>query len=273
MGGSIGLALRKRGAGWRVVGWNRSAGVADAALAMGAIDSAASGPGEVAAEADVLVIALPPDRVVPMLAEVRQHLRQGAAVTDIAGAKARIVRDATALIGPAFVGGHPMTGSERSGIGVASADLYVDTTWVLTPTEATSPDALAAVESIVGAVGARPLTCGAEEHDRWIAAVSHLPHVLAYGLAQAAAEAGVPLNVGAGSFRDGTRVAAADPGAWTAILLDNAPDVVRSLDGFTLWAGAVRDAVACGDADRLQRLLTEARMAKSALTPGGATNG
>lgn len=265
MGGSLGLALRKREAPWRVVGWNRSAEPLAHAVRIGAVECACASVAELAAQSDLVVVALPPDRVAPTLADVKPFLREGAVATDVAGAKARIVREATGLLGAAFVGGHPMAGCERSGIEAADADLYAGATWILTPTETTSGEALAQVEELVRAVGARPFVCDAAEHDRWIAACSHLPHVLAYGLAQAAESAGVPAGVAAGSFRDGTRVAAADPVAWAGILLDNAHEVVRALDGMTVWLGAARDAIACRDHNRLSRLLAEAHAAKESL--------
>lgn len=270
MGGSLGLALRRHGAAWRVVGWNRSARAAERALQIGAIDDACASPSDAAAQSDLLVLALPPDRIIEMLRAVKPALREGCVATDVAGAKARIVREASELLGAAFVGGHPMAGCERAGIDAAHAALYEGATWILTPDDQTSPAALAAVEDLVRAAGARPFLCGATEHDRWIAAISHLPHIVAYGLVDAAEYAGAPAGIAAGSFRDGTRVAASDPGAWTGILLDNATDVVRSLDGLTLWLGAVRDAIACRDSERLQNLLAEAHTAKLARGESGA---
>lgn len=265
MGGSLGLALRARGVAGKVIGWNRSASVPPVAEKMGAIDQAASDPREAVAEANLVVLAVPV-RVAASLAEtILPALKPDCVVTDVGSAKARLVAETEAILGGRFVGGHPMAGSEASGIEEADGKLYECAAWVLTPTPVTWPEALERVTQLVVSVGAVPYRCDPEEHDRIVASLSHLPHILAYGLAHTAgkqveSEWGA---IAAGSFRDGARVAKSDPVLWSGILSDNRAAVLEALDEFLVWAGQVRAALAEDDAETLREMITRAREARN----------
>jgi len=264
MGGSLGLALRARGAAREVVGWARRQATLDAALACGAIDRAFADLHEAVAEADVVVLAVTVAAILPLLEQIAPACKPDAAITDVGSAKARIVREAEEIAGGRFVGGHPMAGSEQAGIAAASADLYQNAAWVLTPTPQTDLNALERIEQMARSVGAVPRRCNPTKHDQLVASLSHLPHLLAYGLAQTAGfhVEDEWVDLAAGSFRDGTRVSKSDPVLWTEILLDNRAAVLQSLDDFDGWLARARAALLEGDAAALAELLSAAHGAR-----------
>jgi prephenate dehydrogenase len=264
IGGSLGMALRARGAAKEVIGWNRRAAGAALALERGAVDRTAQTPEEAVRKADLIVLGVPVEVTAPLARQIAPHRKPGAVVTDAGSAKARLVAEVEAILSGRFVGGHPMAGSEETGVAAASPDLFENAVWILTPTPQTDPSALETVARMAAAVGAIPRRCDPALHDRLVAGLSHLPHLLAYGLAQTAAGRVDDewTDLAAGSFRDGTRVAKSDPALWTGILLDNRESVVEALDGFTEWAGKARVALETGDAGALAELLARAREAR-----------
>lgn len=265
MGGSLGMALRSRGGAEKVIGWNRSASVLPVAKKMGAIDQVSPDPREAVAEADLVVLAVPV-RVVASLAEtILPALKPDCVVTDVGSVKARLAAETEAILGGRYVGGHPMTGSEASGIEKANGKLYERAAWVLTPTPVTCPQALERVTQLVVSVGAVPYQCSPEKHDRIVASLSHLPHILAYGLAHTAGKQVEPEwgVIAAGSFRDGARVAKSDPALWSDILSDNRVAVLESLDEFLAWVGQVRAALVQDDAETLREMITRAHEARN----------
>lgn len=264
IGGSLGQALCAIGAGDPVVGWDADESVGCLAIDKGAIHKAASSPEEAVAGARLVVLAGPLDSIVPTLHRIAKHLDPDAAVTDVASAKARLVREAESIIGSRFVGGHPMAGSEESGVAASSVDLFDAASWILTPTPLTDRRALETVRKMVELAGATPRECDPETHDALVASLSHLPHLAAFGLARTAG-ALVPAetrDLVAGSFRSGTRVAKSDPGNWADILLDNQTHTLRALDEFLTWAEEARSTLESGDRAALTDLLTHAHQAR-----------
>jgi prephenate dehydrogenase len=183
------------------------------------------------AGSDAVVLAVPVDEVVPVGRRVRPFLKAGAFVTDVGSVKGPIAR---AFAGwPVFVGAHPMCGSEKTGIAYARRDLYRGATCVLTPVRGTSRAALAAANRLWTTAGARTLILPPEEHDRRVALVSHLPHLVAEALVMALpSRAKWASRLAAGSFRDATRVAAANPALWASIFAMNRPALRRAAAGF-----------------------------------------
>lgn len=237
MGGSLGLALRRRG--WRVTGIGRNPARLARAKTLRALDETSTDPAA-ANGADVVALCVPVDQIVPWAKVLKPHLGPRALITDVGSVKGAIVREFDRIFpgdAPAAVGAHPMAGSEKTGVDAARADLYQDATCVLTPGPRTSPGALRRAEAFWRSVGARTLTLTPDVHDRWVALVSHLPHLAADALVLAAGartrtdrDRDILARVAAGSFRDATRVAGADPALWRAI--------------FTMNDRAVRDALA-----------------------------
>lgn len=227
IGGSVALAARQR-LGAHVVGWDPDPQAIATALAGGALDAGLAAPGA-AGDVDVWVVATP-------VATLAEHVRAAlaaagpdAVVTDVGSTKRAVVE---AVGDPAFIGGHPLAGAETSGVAHARADLFDGATWYLTP----RPDADGAkyerLHRFLTALGAVPTAIGHEEHDRVMAAVSHLPHVLANVLVEQAHAAlgGDAMPATGGSFRDATRVAGANPEMWAQVYADNAPALAAQLD-------------------------------------------
>ena len=264
IGGSIGLALRALG--WQVSGEDVDDGVVSRAVATGAVD----GPGTPADvdRADLVFVATPV-AAIPVAASAvleRPGRQPGSVVTDVGGVKGPIV---AALDRPGFVGGHPMAGSEQSGIEGADAELFVGATWVLTPTVSTEPEGYTLLRSVISELGADVVELSPAGHDELVAVVSHVPHLTAATLMNLAADQAVEhaalLRLAAGGFRDMTRIAAGQPGIWPDICVDNAGAIVATLDQLIESLGDMRARVARGDRAALLDVLGRATVARRAL--------
>ncbi len=237
VGGSVGLAARRR-LGARVLGWDPDPEALRTAEERGAIDAGIAGL-EAAAEIDIWVVATP-------VAALEEHVRAALAVaapaaivTDVGSTKRALVE---AVSDRAFIGGHPLAGAETSGVAHAREDLFDGATWYLTPRSDAPGDKYERLHRLVAALGAVPTAIGHAEHDRIMAAVSHLPHVLANVMvAQAHAAVGADaLPALGGSFRDATRVAGANPALWAQIYAENAAALGDQLDQAIEQLTAVR---------------------------------
>lgn len=266
IGGSLGMALRSRG--WHVAGWDADQARTDAAVRAGALDVAGDDPG-----AQIAFVATPSSAVAEtaraMLSDSGRAQRL--VVTDVSGVKAPIV---AAVDHPRFVGGHPMAGSEQVGLDGADGELFTGAVWVLTPTPQTDLGAFAFVRDVVASLGADVVALSPEDHDRLVAVVSHVPHLVAATLMNAAAQDAeqdaVLLRLAAGGFRDMTRVAAGHPGIWPDVCADNAAAIVSSLDRVIEDLGAMRDRVADADRRGLLETLRRASSARRHLPARGA---
>lgn len=249
LGGSIGRDVRARGLARRVVGFTRSEGNARAIVGHGAADEATTDPGRLI-EADLVMLAAPVRAIVAGMPDIARHARPDAIVTDMGSTKSRIVEAGEAALGSRFVGGHPMCGSHESGITAARDNLFEGATWVLTPTERTDPDALARVNDLALALGARPVTLALERHDQIAAAVSHMPHVVAAAITLAvhtlANGDSRYADLAGGGLRDMTRIAASPPDVWRDILASNRDHTIAALHAFR---AALDDAIAAMDDD------------------------
>jgi prephenate dehydrogenase len=259
IGGSLGLAMKRAGLARKVVGVGHRQSTLDRVVAAGAADEttldAAAGVGG----SDLVVLATAVGLFEPLLRQAAARLADGAVVTDVGSTKAEVVRTGETLVPPgcAFVGCHPIAGSEKRGIDYADGELFAGAVCVVTPTEQTPADALARVTETWEALGMRVVRLAPDEHDRLLAQVSHLPHVAAAALVQAVSPEGEPL-VGSG-WRDITRIAGGDPGLWRDILLTNAAGVGRALERFREALADLEDALAAADGERIERLLAEAK--------------
>jgi prephenate dehydrogenase len=249
IGGSVGLAARER-VGAEVVGWDPGEGVLAAALERGAIDRAAPDAAAALAGAEAVFVAVPvgalPDAVRAALAAAGPDC----VVTDVGSTKRAVVR---AAADERFIGGHPLAGAETAGVRHARAELFEGATWYLTPTPQTRGTLYERLHRLLAALGARPAALDAETHDRVLAVVSHLPHVLANVLvaqaARALSEEGERLPATGPSFRDMTRVAGANTAMWRDIYLANADALVAVMDDTLARLTRVRAALAAGDGD------------------------
>jgi prephenate dehydrogenase len=258
IGGSIALALRRRG--WHVTGNDADGERLDEAKASGVIDAVGDD-----LDARVAFIATPAAAVAD---EARRILatpgrRPDAVVTDVSGVKSAIV---AAADHPRFIGGHPMAGSEQVGLSGADPDLFEGAVWVLTPTAETDLTAFTSHQAVVSEMGADVLVLSAQDHDRLVAVVSHVPHLVAATLMNAAAtgaeQDGSLLRLAAGGFRDMTRVAAGHPGIWPDICSENADAIVEGLNALLADLTLIRDRVAGNDRDSLLDVLQKASAAR-----------
>ncbi|MCW5934147.1 MAG: prephenate dehydrogenase/arogenate dehydrogenase family protein [Fimbriimonadia bacterium] len=229
IGASVGMAAKQRGLAQRVVGVDVDQSACQAAVEAGASDEAGQHLSRLKS-AGFVVIAVPPEAIIPVLSQLAAYLPPSAIVTDVGSVKSEIVRAARAIKPDfTFVGGHPMAGTERSGIEAARADLFVGAPWIVTPDEQTSPDALAQVEQVAFSLGAVPVAMTAETHDQHVGLLSHLPNLLAAALLRLSAQLD-HTELGGGSWRDLTRVGGSDPALWTQILGMNRAKMLTWID-------------------------------------------
>jgi len=240
LGGSIGLAVKRRKLASRggVGGFvRRTASLKDCEKA-GAVDFATTDLLAAVWDADLVILCTPLAQMRSRVREMLPALKRGALVTDVGSVKASVVRELESLVaraGAHFVGSHPMAGAEKTGVGAASADLFVNAICVVTPTKKSNPAAVRKVEQFWQALGARTLRLAPEQHDLLVSRSSHLPHVVAAGLA------GHILNPSglkhqaalcANGFRDTTRIASGSPEMWRDIALANRKNLTKALTGF-----------------------------------------
>ncbi len=248
IGASIGLALRSTG--WMVIGSDPNAASLAAAVERGALDSITDEP--LAQPADLVVLAGPPEATIDTLRSIRTE----ALVTDVAGVKGPVLRAASHLTH--FVGGHPMTGRAQSGAAMASANMFRGAAWILT-TDNADPEDLRSMSIVVESLGSNPIMMSSEEHDRAVAYISHLPHILAASLVDLVEEEPHTESLVAGSFRDLTRVAATEASWWTEVMTGNADEIVTAIDNLEGRLAGWRDALSRGSADEVRRGLQRAQ--------------
>lgn len=256
IGGSLGRALRDRRLAGTVVGVGRDAARLEKARDLQAIDEGAVDFAEGVRGADLVVLATPISRILADIGRLGPLLAPGALVTDVGSTKGEIARAGDADLPPgAFVAGHPMAGSEQSGVEAADPELFVGAVWALTPTERTEASALRRIRALAEAVGARVLTLDPEAHDRAVAVTSHLPHVLAYALAAQGREAAAGnahlYDLAAGSFASATRVAHSPPEMWRDIAVTNRAALAGAIRDFRARLDAALDALDAENADAL----------------------
>lgn len=308
IGGSIGLAARRR-TGAYVVGYDREASALSSAVELGAIDEPAFAISDAVREADVVFIATPVGAATDTTLLALQAAGSECALSDVGSTKRAIVG---AISDPRFVGGHPLAGAETAGVASAREDLFEGATWYLTPVagaawsaagagspsgageepgegaisaEASVDAAPWAVERLRGLIerlGGQPAAIAPDAHDRLMASISHLPHVLANVLVAQAVQAiephgttldpDIPLGSGP-SFRDATRVAGANTAIWTDIYLSNRDLLAETLEGAIHELSAVRDALRAGDAQRLTAWNERARAERARLRRAGLVSG
>ena len=231
MGGSFALALRAAGQVRRIVGYSRSRASAEQAQALGIIDAVAATPADAASGSELVLLSVPVAATGSVLAELRASLGPQALCMDVGSTKRDVVQAAHRALGEdvnRFVGAHPIAGKEHAGIAHADAALYRDRQVVLTPDATSDPARVARARACWEAVGARVIEMAPQAHDRAFAAVSHLPHLIAFASFEAVAtqvEGEALLALAGPGFRDFTRIAAGEPAMWRDILLANRDEV------------------------------------------------
>jgi prephenate dehydrogenase len=269
IGGSFALALKKADACATVVGSGRSAGNLRTALERGAIDAIAGSAVDAARGSDLVLVAVPVGQMPAVFAEIAPVLRADAVLMDAGSTKRDVVAAARGALGERlarFVPAHPIAGAEHSGAAAAQAGLFEGKRVVLAPLGETAPDALAKAESAWRASGARLSRMTPEEHDAVFAAVSHLPHLLAYALVHdiaSRANSAQLFGYAAGGFRDFTRIASSHPEMWRDICTANRDALLAELDQYVAQLRELRPMLERGDAQALERMFAGARAART----------
>lgn len=270
IGGSLGMALCARGLAKEVIGAGPSAADLRLACELGAIHQFTSSIVESVAGAEMVIISTPVNATIPVLQEIYPYLSRDTVVTDVGSTKAAIVRDAAKLLPPGtgFVGGHPMAGTEQAGVRAADPYLFENALYILTPTLETPPAAVDKVSQLAAGVGAKVIKMAPAQHDQAVAAVSHLPHLVAASLVNTVTQMDGSENIlplAAGGFRDATRVAASNPVMWRDILLANRAQVLDMLRRFRAEINSYEEVLAAGEGAMIQEKLASARQVRAGL--------
>ncbi|MGE5128092.1 MAG: prephenate dehydrogenase [Sphingomonadaceae bacterium] len=268
IGGSFALALKQAGGCKHVVGFGRDARNLKLALERGVIDAIAGTIAEAARGADLVLVATPVAQFPAVFSALSAALSDSALVTDAGSTKRDVVAAAHTTLGgklARFVPAHPIAGAELSGAAAAKPDLFRGRKVVLAPLAESAPEAVARVGAAWQACGASIHTMSPEEHDRVFAAVSHLPHVLAYGLVHEIAKrdnAAQLFGYAAGGFRDFTRIASSHPEMWRDICIANRDALLAELERFADELKTLRALLTANDAAGLEALFRDAREAR-----------
>jgi prephenate dehydrogenase len=265
LGGSLGLALRRRKLAKEIAGYvRREASIKDCERA-GATDYATTDLLAAVSGADLVVLCTPLAQMRSLVKQMLPALKRGAIVTDVGSVKGSVVKDVEAKIAKAgahFVGSHPMAGGEKQGVLAARADLFECAMCVVTPTEHTNPAALRNVEQLWKDVNARLLRTTPDAHDAFVSRSSHLPHLMAAALANLVLDPKLPKEQAllcATGFRDTTRIASGSPEMWRDIAMTNSKHLTRALDGLVSELGKFRTALKCGDAKAIAEFFETAK--------------
>jgi prephenate dehydrogenase len=249
IGGSIGLALHKAKAAQQVVGYDLGKGVMNQARKVGAIDQPFSALADAVRGSELIILATPVGAMKALLQDIASAVLPGAVVTDVASTKVQVITWAEEFLPStvAFVGGHPMTGKELSGVEAADASLFQNHIYCLTPTARTNPNAITKVSTLIEVLGARVRFLEPAEHDGQVAGVSHLPFLASIALMNTVAESsawGDAALLAAGGFRDATRLAGGNPEMYRDICLTNAEALTRWLNEYIRTLSTLRDRIA-----------------------------
>ncbi len=283
IGGSLARSLRASGFSRRLMGYDHCAQTLAEGMELGLIDDYTLDPEEALQRADLLVLAVPTmatERLLAQLLPLLSRRRTSPVITDVASVKGNLLRTALAVNGdqmpPKLILGHPIAGSERSGLAASDAGLFCKHRVILTPVKGNDPEALELVKVMWACTGAEVVEMGVAEHDAILAATSHLPHVLAFALVDALAKSELSEEIfrfAAGGFRDFTRIASSDPVMWRDIALANKDSLLASIDQFQAHLDELRSAVASQASEPLLETFTRAKAARDRFTAELAVRG
>jgi prephenate dehydrogenase len=271
IGGSFARALKEHDCCAEVLGNSRSADTVAKAQARGVVDRADVDLDVLLPElqaGDVVVVATPTLSVKATLSRLSDVVARGVIITDVASVKGSVVADALDVFGcvpDCLVPGHPIAGSEKSGIDAADPSLFQRHAVILTPLEHTDPAAVSTVTQLWEVAGAEVSSMPVAEHDAVLALTSHLPHMLAYTLVDTLAQRKQQDDIfryAAGGFRDFTRIAGSDPTMWHDIALANREALLNGLDDFAQHLAGLRDAIASGNGEHLRDVFARAKQAR-----------
>ncbi|MBI5235732.1 MAG: prephenate dehydrogenase/arogenate dehydrogenase family protein [Deltaproteobacteria bacterium] len=265
IGGSLAMVMREKGIAGTITGIGRGIKNLEAAKRLGVVDSITQEIEEGVIDADLVVVAIPVMKTADVLKKAAPHLKTGCIVTDVGSVKHEVIESAQTILpkGVRFVAGHPIAGTEHSGVEAAFKHLFEGKNCILTPTNATDKAALEQVKSLWLSAGSNVVLMDAELHDWTFAAASHLPHIIAYTLVNTVALAGSEgfdlLKYSAGGFRDFTRIASSSPEMWRDVCGMNKGYIMEMLDSFQKRLDVIKKCVQNSDLTTLQREFEKAK--------------
>jgi prephenate dehydrogenase len=268
IGGSFARALRAAGAVSEVVACGRNPDALARAIELGVADRVTTDPADAVRDADVVVLGVPLSAMRDLMAKIAPALPAHAIVTDVGSTKQSVIADAAATMGGAlsrFVPGHPIAGTERSGVEASFAELFHERRVILTPTDTTDPTATETITALWRKAGATVTQMTAQHHDRVLALTSHLPHVLAFALVDRLSQMQEQDEIfayAAGGFRDFTRIASSDPVVWRDICLNNRSALLDALQAYRDELDELTQALRNHDGAALEALFARAKKAR-----------
>lgn len=270
IGGSLALAIRQAGFCKEIVGAGRTEATLVKAVELGVIDRYDTSISNAAEDADIVVVCVPLGSMHAVFEQINAAEIENTIITDAGSAKQSVIDDAEFVFGAGFrnfVPGHPIAGTEQSGVSAAFPELYQNRRVILTPTENTSVDALEKVRAMWQSAGAEVETMSAEHHDLVLAGTSHLPHLLAFGLVDCLnnlEDVDEIFRFAAGGFRDFTRIASSDPIMWRDICLSNRDEVMVMMRRYSVEMEKIYKALEAGDGEKLREIFERAKQARDA---------
>jgi prephenate dehydrogenase len=277
LGGSIGLAAKKRRVAVEIAGFVRSRKSVSDCEKFGTTDFATTDLLAAVFNSDLIILCTPLAQMLPITKKFLPTLKRGAIVTDVGSVKAGVVRELESLVkksGAHFVGGHPMAGAEKAGVAAARENLFENAVCVLTPTKKTNSGTLKKLEKFWQSLGARVLKMDAAQHDLLVSRSSHLPHVVAATLANVVLNPASPKTQAAlcaTGFRDTTRIASGSPEMWRDIALANRKNLSRSVNAFVAELKKFQSALKIGEAKALEKIFATAKSRRDNWCAKGAS--
>jgi prephenate dehydrogenase len=271
LGGSLGMAIKNKNLVERVVGIHYHEGPLEEALKKEAADEVSTNFADGTKEADIVFICTPINIIVPTLQKILPHLKAGAMVSDVGSTKAEIVREAEKIMpdGKFFIGGHPMAGSEKTGIGAASKFLFDNCKYILTPTENTTPAALESLKSFLEKLDIQIVILNPEEQDLLVAGISHLPLAISVSLVNTIGdmqkEKDQMLELAASGFRDTTRIASGSVVMGKDMFVTNKDAVLKMIERFKHTLSELEKKIKHGNADEITKELERAKQLRDCM--------
>jgi prephenate dehydrogenase len=269
IGGSLARALRVAGSGGEIVGCGRDPERLQLACDLGVIDSYETDIAAAVAGADLVVIATPLGAMADLFAALGAHLEPGCLVTDVGSAKGSVVADARAKLSSTqmarFIPGHPIAGTEKSGVEASFAELFNERRVILTPLDENLPESVARIRAMWEAAGSEVTEMSVAHHDTVLAATSHLPHMLAYTLVDTLArmhDKDEIFGYAAGGFRDFTRIASSDPVMWRDVCVANRAAILSMINRFQADLALLAEAIEGGDTEVISEVFNRAKAAR-----------
>lgn len=261
IGGSMGIALKKKGIVSHISGLSRNKNNAKLAKKIGAIDKIA-GSLDVVASADLVILATPPDTIIDIALKIKNMLKKDCVVIDVGSSKEKIVNKLSPVI-PNFIGCHPLAGSEKRGISSVGGDIFKGSTCIITPVSLTNSKALSKVKALWRKLGVKIVISSPDKHDQALSHTSHLPHAIAFSLIDAIPNEFLALS--STSLRDLSRISSSDPDLWSQIFLTNRANLLGAINSFQIKLTCLKRALENKDSKRLIKILKTANKKREIL--------